>query len=202
MERHLTPKHNGRSEKDKMFSNELYRPSDAELVQDRERCKAALWRFINAGNPLYAISADERTRLLREVFVPAGQRKGSLGPGTIIEAPFNCHYGYNINIGTDVFISQNCLIVDDCGVSIGANTWIGPNVTILSAQAAPEMQERKGTQICYRGSPVMIYMDCYIGAGVTILPGTIIGRGVSIAPGQIVSGRITDYDTIGTIPQF
>ncbi|KAI2817804.1 transcriptional regulator family: Fungal Specific TF [Aspergillus niger] len=114
------------TEKDKMIRGDLYRPYDVHLVEERDRCKAALWRFNNACNPISGLSTKEQSRLLKEVLVPPGsvinsppglassRSTGSLGQGAIVEAPFYCHYGYNVHIGEDVMVSENCLFVDDC----------------------------------------------------------------------------------------
>ncbi|KAK2864983.1 hypothetical protein FQN49_004019 [Arthroderma sp. PD_2] len=206
---------NEKSEKEKMLSGEQYRPFDPELVRDREQCKSALWRFTNAGNPLYGISSAEKTRLLTQILQPAtiepppdapppstSTPTGSLGPGAILESPFNCHYGYNINIGEDVLISENCFFADDCSINIGAHTWIGPNVTILSSMAIGSMQERKGSQSRYQGRPVVIAEDCWIGAGCTILPGVTLGRGAYIAPGEVVRSQILPYGFQGLKPNY
>lgn len=208
---HAVP--NEETEKEKMIHGELYRPFDAQLVEERERCKAALWRFNNACNPISGLSAKEQNRLLKEVFVPSNPvagspsavespRAGSIGQGVVVEAPFSCHYGYNIHIGEDVMISANCLFVDDCGVSVGAHTWIGPNVTILSSMAHANMQERKGSQSRYQGRPVTIEEDCFVGAGCTIYPGVRLRRGAYVAPGEVVKSDIVAYGFQGLKPNY
>ncbi|PGH13799.1 hypothetical protein AJ80_06187 [Polytolypa hystricis UAMH7299] len=201
----------GKTEKEKMVDCEQYRPLDPVLVKERERCKAALWRYNNAGNPLFGIDTSEKNRLLKQVLIPtetpvdtstSPPRVGTLGPGAIVEAPFNCHYGYNISIGEDVFISENCFFIDDCSISIGAHTWIGPGVTILSSMAIGSMQERKGSQSRYQGRPVVIAEDCWIGAGCTIMPGVSLGRGAYIAPGEVVRSQILPYGFQGLKPSY
>lgn len=206
---------NEETEKEKMIHGELYRPFDVHLVEERERCKAALWRFNNACNPISGLSAKEQNRLLKEVLVPPPnsavsspsavtppRSAGSIGQGAVVEAPFKCHYGYNIHIGEDVMISENCLFVDDCGISIGAHTWIGPNVTILSSMAHANMQERKGSQSRYQGRPVTIEEDCYVGAGCTIYPGVRLRRGAYVAPGEVVKSDIVAYGFQGLKPSY
>lgn len=203
------------TEKDKMMRGELYRPFDIHLLEERERCKAALWRFNSACNPLSGVSVKEQNRLLKEIFVPpansaAGspsgmatpRSAGSIGQGAVVEAPFNCHYGLNIHIGEDVMISENCLFVDDCSINIGAHTWIGPNVTILSSMAHASMQERKGSQSRYQGRPVTIEEDCYVGAGCTIYPGVRLRRGAYVAPGEVVKTDIVAYGFQGLKPSY
>ncbi|KAJ5772807.1 hypothetical protein N7457_007703 [Penicillium paradoxum] len=201
------------TEKEKMIRGKLYRPFDVHLVEERDRCRGALWKFNNACNPLTGVSSKEQNRLLKEVIVPpassvvnspAGtgttRSAGSIGQGVVVEAPFTCHYGYNIHIGEDVMISENCLFVDDCVIRIGAHTWIGPNVKIVTSTAHPNMQERKGSQSRYQGCQVIIEEDCYVGAGCTIYPGVRLSRGVYVAPGEIVRSNIAAYGFQGNKP--
>lgn len=202
------------TEKEKMICGELYRPFDIHLVEERERCKAALWRFNNSCNPVSGLSTKEQNRLLKEVLVPpnsivnspsgatASRQAGSIGQGAVVEAPFHCHYGYNIHISEDVMISENCLFVDDSCISIGAHTWIGPRVTILSSMAHANMQERKGSQSRYQGRPVTIEEDCYVGAGCTIYPGVRLRRGAYVAPGEVVKTDIVAYGFQGLKPSY
>ncbi|KAL4785063.1 hypothetical protein BJX76DRAFT_190107 [Aspergillus varians] len=201
------------TEKDKMLRGDLYRPFDILLVEERERCRAALWRFNNACNPVSGLSAKEQNRLLKEILVPqpsinspsavtSPRPAGSIGQGAVLEAPFHCHYGYNIHIGEDVMVSESCLFVDDCPVTIGAHTWIGPRVTILTAMAHANMQERKGSQSRYQGRAVTIEEDCYVGAGCTIYPGVRLRRGAYVAPGEVVKSDIVAYGFQGLKPSY
>lgn len=202
------------TERDKMIRADLYRPFDMQLVEDRDRCKAALWKFNNACNPHSGVSAKEQNRLLKEVLVPpvitaspsgaapAGRPVGSIGQGAVVEAPFRCHYGYNIHIGEDVMISENCSLIDDCPINIGAHTWIGPNVNILGSMAHANMQERKGSQSRYQGRPVTIEEDCYVGANCTIYPGVRLRRGAYVAPGEVVKSDIVAYGFQGLKPSY
>lgn len=133
-----------RSEKEKMMRSELYLAGSPELVQERERCKAACWRFNNAAtNPDLGISKSEKGRLLRQILQPgttweASRVNGLAGPevsyindaGTAsdivdvhIDAPFNCSYGYNIHLGRDVLIEAGCTILDSCSVSLSLVGW-------------------------------------------------------------------------------
>ncbi|KAJ5995846.1 hypothetical protein N7481_002823 [Penicillium waksmanii] len=204
------------TEKEKMIRGELYRPFDVQLVEERDRCRRALWRFNNACNPVHGLSSKEQNRLLKEILVPpsdsvtnspsgmsgAPRSIGSIGQGAVVESSFTCNYGYNIHIGEDVMISQGCLFVDDCIINIGAHTWIGPNVTLLSSMAHSSMQERKGSQSRYQGRPVTIEEDCYLGAGCTIYPGVHLGRGAYIAPGEVVKTHIVAYGFQGFKPSY
>lgn len=206
---------NSETEKEKMLRGELYRPFDVQLVDERDRCKRALWRFNNACNSLSGVSASEQSRLLKEVLMPpsssvvnspsgvaAPRSAGSIGVGVVVEAPFHCHYGYNVHLAEDVMVSENCSFIDDCPIKIGAHTWIGPRVTILSSMAHANMQERKGTQSRYLGRQVTIEEDCYVSAGCILYPGVRVGRGAYVAPGEVVRADIPAYSFQGLKPSY
>lgn len=204
---------NEEAEKDKMLRGDLYRPFDVILVEERERCRAACERFNEASKPDKGVSFKEQTRLLKEIFVPrssihppSGVRSpgptGSFAQGAVVEAPFNCHYGYNIHIGEDVMVSEGCFFLDDCPITIRAHSWIGQRVTILTSMANANMQERKGSQSRYQGRPVTIEEDCYVGACCTILPGVRLRRGAYVAPGEIVRSDIVAYGFQGLKPSY
>ncbi|KAJ5138093.1 Zn(II)2Cys6 transcription factor [Penicillium atrosanguineum] len=202
------------TEKGKMTRGEYYRPFDIQLVEDRDRCKCALSRFNNACNPIYGLSSKEQNRLLKEVLVPPSNSVssptgpstprlvGSIGQGTLVESPFRCHYGWNINLEADVMVSENCLFVDDAAIQIGSNTWIGPNVTLLTACASDNLQHRRGPQTLYQAKPIIIEQDCYIGAGSTIFPGVRIGRGAVIEAGDMVKRDVAPYQLTRNRPGY
>ena len=125
-----------RSEKEKMIGSELYFAGSPELVQERERCKAACWRFNNAAtNPDLGISKAEKGRLLHQILRPGRTWEATRADGLAevsyindagtpsdivdvhVDAPFNCSYGYNISLGKDVLIEAGCTILDSCFVS-------------------------------------------------------------------------------------
>jgi acetyltransferase-like isoleucine patch superfamily enzyme len=169
-----------KTEKEKMLAGELYYAYVPELVDERERCKAACWRFNNSTNPNLGVSRDERSRLFRAILQPKEipstlsiatptSPVGSVGENVVVEAPFTCDYGYNISLGNDVCIGANCTIMDTCSVSIGARCILGPNVSIYSATLPIDPRRRKGSQGPSLGRGIIIEDDCWIGGGVTIL---------------------------------
>ena len=108
-----------RSERDKMLSGELYRPNVPEIQADRAATEEWLSRY-NMALP------DERRQLLLETL-------GSVGEDVEIRPPFFCDYGFNIRIGSGVFLNFNCVILDVVEVTIGDGTQIGPSVQIYAA---------------------------------------------------------------------
>jgi hypothetical protein len=108
-----------RTQKEEMLAGRHYFPFDKELVLERERCNGACWRFNSSTNPNNGVSPEERARLFRDILQPREHvisptqaspvtPVGRVGDNVVVEAPFNCDYGYNISIGQDVAIGKNC----------------------------------------------------------------------------------------------
>lgn len=163
-----------RSEKDKMLAGGLYDASDAELQADAAAAAAWMARY----NATLAMPAEERHALLAERFAAAG-------PGCVIRPPFHCDYGFNISLGSGVFLNFNCVILDVVAVTIGDKTQIGPGVQILTADHPRDAAERRsGLEF---GRPVTIGRNVWIGGGALILPGVRIGDDAIIGAGSVVT---------------
>lgn len=180
-----------------MLAGDNFKWRSAELLEEREQCKAHVWRFNNAvQNPTLGVSREERHRLFRTILqaphVARGPGKdirvGSVGKDVIIEAPFMCDFGYNINIGDGVFIGSSCTIMDPCRVMIGPRTVIGPNCNIFGLDMPRDPMVRVGgVDAVAFGKEIVIEEEVFIGGNVTILPGVRIGRGSTVGAGSIVT---------------
>lgn len=186
------------TQKGEMLAGRHYFPFDKELVLERERCNGACWRFNSSTNPNNGVSPEERARLFRDILQPREHvisptqaspvnPVGRVGENVVVEAPFNCDYGYNISIGQDVAIGKNCTILDTCEVKIGDRCNIGPNVSIYTATLPVDPKRRLGSRGPNLGRKITIDSDCWIGGGVTILPGRTIGKGSTVGAGSIVT---------------
>lgn len=187
-----------RTQKEEMLAGRHYFPFDKELVLERERCNGACWRFNSSTNPNNGVSPEERARLFRDILQPREHvisptqmspvtPVGRVGDNVVVEAPFNCDYGYNISIGQDVAIGKNCTILDTCEVKIGDRCNIGPNVNIYTATLPVDPKRRLGSRGPNLGKKITIEADSWIGGGVTILPGRTIGKGSTVGAGSIVT---------------
>ncbi|KAH8596340.1 hypothetical protein B0O99DRAFT_113146 [Bisporella sp. PMI_857] len=187
-----------RTQKEEMLAGRNYFKFDKELVLERERCNGACWRFNSSTNPNNGVSPEERSRLFRDILQPRENvisptqaspisPVGRVGNNVVVEAPFNCDYGYNISIGEDVEIGKNCTILDTCDVVIGDRCRIGPNVNIYTAALNTDPKRRLGSRGPSFGRKITIHQDCWIGGGVTILPGRTIGRGATVGAGSVVT---------------
>lgn len=164
-------------EKRKMLAGELYLASDAELVADHRRVCAWLDRY----NASIARDQDERQVLLAELF-------GKVGPSCNIRPPFFCDYGYNIELGAEVFMNFNCVLLDVVTIAIGDKTQIGPGVQILAADHPRDPALRDA--MLEFGRPVIIGANVWIGGGAIILPGVTIGDHAIIGAGSVVTRSV------------
>lgn len=175
-----------RTEKEKMVAGELYRADAPDLQADHRAAMAWLVRY----NQSLASSAAERHSMLRERFAAVGEECD-------IRPPFHCDYGFNITLGTGVFLNFNCVILDVVEVTIGDRAQIGPAVQILTADHPRNAAERaSGLEF---GRRIRIGCNVWIGGGAIILPGVaiaddaVIGAGAvvtrDVMPGAIVAGN-------------
>lgn len=131
-----------------------------------------------------SISPDreaEHSALIKEIV-------GKCGDVCVIEIPFNCDYGENIEIGENFFANRYLTILDVGKVTIGKNVQIGPNVSIYSV-GHPIHPDSRNSGYEY-GEDVTIGDNCWICGGVIILPGVTIGDNTVIGAGSVVTKDI------------
>lgn len=163
------------TEKEKAARGMLYNANyDPELIRERDAAKEILWEY----NRLRPTQRAERERLIRSLL-------GAVGDGFVIEQPFQCDYGYNIEIGRNFYSNHNLVILDAAKVIIGDHVFIAPNVGIYTAGHPLDTGQRAEGLEYVR--PVTIGDDVWIGGGVSILPGVHIGNGTTIGAGSVVT---------------
>lgn len=205
-------------ERQKMVSGELFRHTDPVLSKDREECRRQLWHLNRtADSPMgetgwrHKFCWDNFKKIFE--FPPDRSTQSPLSkisnfrpgidPGVSIDLPFRCHYGYNISIGEDAYLGENCNIIDVCPVKIGSRCWIGQNVTIVAGMAHTGPTERQGANSPWIGKPIEIGVACWIGTGAMIYPGVTIASYCYIEPGAIVKESLTkEYDSVGERPTY
>ncbi len=93
-----------------------------------------------------------------------------------------------IEIGENVFINSNSMIVSRERIKIGNNVSIGPNVCIYDHNHADERVKTKGE--------IIIGDKTWIGANSVILKGVCVGENVIIGAGSIVTESVPDNSVL------
>lgn len=166
------------SEKEKAKAGKLYDANfDEELLKDRDLCKAACYEY----NRLPPARKAERAAILRRLL-------GKTGKEFVIEQPFFCDYGYNIEMGENFFMNINGVILDGAKVTFGDDVFIAPNCGFYTAGHPLDARQRKqGLEYAY---PITIGNGVWIGAHVCVMPGVTIGDNTVIGGGSVVTKDI------------
>lgn len=167
-----------KSEKEKMLAGELYDANyNPELIVERRACKTALHE-INSLPP----TADEiRYELFRNIL-------GKAGTQFIIESPFHCDYGYNIELGENFYMNVNCVILDEGKVTFGNNVFVAPNCAFYTAGHPFDVEQRnRGLEYA---KPITVGNNVWIGGNTIVLPGVKIGDNCVIGAGSVVTKDI------------
>ncbi len=166
-----------KSEKEKMISGKPYKAFDDELVNERRYAKELISDF----NSFRTNETINRNKLIKRLL-------GKIGNSFIIEPPFRCDYGYNIEIGENFYSNYNLIILDCAKVLIGDNVMIGPNVSIYTA-GHPVYYEIRNQGYEY-AFPVSIGNNVWIGGNAVINPGVTIGDNSVIGSGSVITKDI------------
>lgn len=165
------------TEKERAAEGELYDVNDMELHEERVRCKKLYRRY----NSLPPEEREERDVLLRRML-------GQVGRDPIVESPFYCDYGYNIEAGDYFYANVNCVILDGARVRFGHHVFVGPGCGFYTATHPLDVETRnRGLE---QALPITVGNDVWIGGGCTLLPGVTIGDGTVIGAGSVVTRDI------------
>jgi maltose O-acetyltransferase len=109
----------------------------------------------------------------------------------------------NYEIGRDVFIGEDLIIVDDYDddekrLFIHDRVAISPRVTLVM-YAVPNWSRIKDTIGTKKGK-IVIEKDAWIGTGSTILPQVRIGEGAIVGANSLVNKDIPKYTVVGGVP--
>ena len=163
------------SEKEKMCTGRLYDANyDTELIAERQSCKELCYTL----NHLPPSQIAEREAIIRRLFCKTKER-------FLLEQPFYCDYGYNIEIGENFYANMNCVILDEAKVTFGDNVFIAPSCGFYTAGHPLDVEQRnRGLEYA---RPIRVGNNVWIGAQVCILPGVTIGDNTVIGAGSVVN---------------
>ncbi len=167
------------NEKEKMLNGELYNAEIDYLKQDRTKCKLLCQKY----NSLPYDKKKERADIIKELL-------GKFGENFLIEQPFVCDYGYNIELGENFYSNHNLTILDCAKVKFGKNVFIGPNCRFYTAEHPLDVNVR--IQGLEYAKPITIGDNVWIGGSVTILAGVTIGSNTVIGAGSVVTKDLPD----------
>lgn len=165
----------------------FYWPQGEELTEQRRAARDKLRRYNLTGlssRPTAELEA-ERTGILRELL---GKMDAARPP--FIEPPFQCDYGFNIELGADCYMNFGCVVLDCAKVTVGDNVLFGPNVQIYCPGHPLDPALRNGFNGPEFRLPVTIGNDVWVGGGAILLPGITVGHGAVIGAGSVVTKDI------------
>ena len=165
------------NEKEKMLLGKLYNPIKDSLPKERELAKRLCFKY----NQTPPYRTMKRIQLLSKIL-------GKTGKNYWIEQPFQCDYGYNIEIGENFYSNHNLIILDPAKVIFGDNVFIGPNCGFYTPEHPLDVNTRiSGLEYA---KPIIIGNNVWIGGSVTVLGGVNIGDNVVIGAGSVVTKDI------------
>lgn len=170
------------TEKEKMLAGELYDPSDALLVSQRQMAHSLCRQYNNLDE-----TDEERNLILKKLF---GE---NIAKGVCLQGPIFFDYGMNTQIGENTYANFNFTVLDCAPVNIGKNVFFGPNVAIYTPLHPLRWQERNmftksdgSLANLEYAKPISIGDNCWIAGNVTICAGVTIGEGSVIGAGSVV----------------
>ncbi|ERK29340.1 sugar O-acetyltransferase [Clostridium intestinale] len=167
------------NQKERMLAGLPYKAWLDGLSEERMENKLKIHKY----NTMSPDKKEELDALIKDIL-------GKSGKNIVVEPPFHCDYGKNIEVGNNFFVNYNCVILDVGKVIIGDNVMFAPNVSIYTA-GHPVHPESRNSGYEY-GIEVIIGDNVWIGGNVVINPGIKIGNNVVIGAGSVVTKDIPD----------
>lgn len=162
------------NQKERMLAGLPYKAWLDGLPAERARAQHICWEC----NRMPPEDREARLTLLRGLF-------GKAGAELMLEQPFRCDLGYNIEVGDRFYANYNCVILDVAKVTIGDNVQFAPNVAIYTA-GHPIHPDARNSGYEY-GIPVTIGSNVWVGGNTVVLPGVSIGDNAVIGAGSVVT---------------
>lgn len=151
--------------------------NDTGLVGERMAARDVCHRY----NQLLPSRLAERDAIIRSLL-------GRVGSNCLIEPPFICDYGYNIEVGDYFYTNSNLIILDGAPVRFGDYVFVGPNCAFYSAGHPLDAPRRnRGLEYAY---PITVGSNVWLGGNIVVLDGVEIGDNTVIGAGSVVTKNI------------
>ena len=105
-----------------------------------------------------------------------------------------------ITIGDRCKVGRGTSLVGRCGIHIGDDVTIGPNVYITDHNHSYDDPNVPIARQFPAEDAVHIGAGSWLATGVIVLPGATIGRNVTVAAGSVVRGDVPDHSVIAGAP--
>ncbi len=160
--------------------------SDADIFEEQKPAR----RLTQKLNTMDRSDFEGIAKVVKELF---GKSENAF-----VNPPFYCDYGFNIEVGKNLFCNYNCTILDVCKVKIGDNCLLAPNVAIYTA-GHPVHPALRNTFYEY-GAEVVIGDNVWIGGNSVICPGVKIGSNTVIGAGSVVTRDVPEWSVAAGNP--
>lgn len=164
---------------EQMGSGSWYNAADPSLIKSIRKCQQACFEI----NNMPPSKIDERNKTIANLL-------GKVGIKLHVNTPFNCDYGFNIEVGDYFFANFNLTILDEAKVTFGDHVYIGPNCSFYTAIHPINPEERN--KDIESAKPITVGDSVWFGGNVTVLPGVTIGSGSTIGAGSVVTKDIPE----------
>ena len=161
----------------KMISGKNYNPMTPYLISLRDKTRSLICDFNQEKDE------KKRSEILKSVL-------GKMGKGCYITPNIFFDYGCNTKLGERVYFNANCVILDCAKVTIGDDTFIGPNTQFYTPIHPLDFKTRN--TFIESAKPITIGKNCWLGGSVIVLPGVTIGDGCVIGAGAVVTKNIPE----------
>ncbi|CAM3992783.1 sugar O-acetyltransferase [Saccharibacillus endophyticus] len=158
-------------------TGEMYDDAAPDVARVRDHALAECRRYNAKVNANEGYDMSILTALFHEV-----------GENVYIESNFRCEFGFNISIGSEVYINHDMIILDCNEVKIGNDVYIGPRAGLYAANHAEDPFERAEKGVYAK--PIVLEDRVWLGGDVKIMQGVTIGENSIIGAGSVVTKDI------------
>ena len=185
------------TQKEKMFAGKIYDPFTEGMPKER----TIAHKLCNVYNKTDETQAEKREKILKKLLP-------NRGDGVYLQGPVFFDFGTNITMGENSYANFNFTVLDEGKVTIGANVFIGPNVSLLTPIHPLCWQDRNvffnektgNVTNLERAGAITIGNNCWLGGNVTVCGGVTIGEGCVIGAGSVVTRDIPPNSLAAGVP--